>query len=235
MTRRLLTATAALGLLLGACDLIPSSGGIEFPPVGDLWVEYGTLDTAIAPVTLLAEGGAPQGGYTWTLAPGSQYPSGLTVDQNGVFQATGPRVLPTSGTFKMKVTAGSNSATSPSYRVRVRNWGTGPVPTALFQQWDPYGVDPSALELIDGKAGEGYGASLYVTGGTPPYRWAEDLSYAQRTSLASVGLAIHATKGVVWGEPFSSASGKTVRFRVIVTDAENETAIYQPVYTIHIE
>jgi len=227
---------AAFLLVAGlSCNLFSSSGSIEFPPIGDLYVNYSTRDTNLVPVTLLAEGGAPQGGYTWSLAPGSQFPSGVTVDQNGVFKATSAHVLPQSGSFKMKVTAGSASATSPTYRVVRMNYGAGPSPWAILQQWDPYGVDPSALALMDAKAGEGYGASLYVMGGTPPYHWAEDLSYTGRTDLSTVGFAIHATKGVVWGEPFASASGTTVRFRVVVTDAEGETAAYEPVYTIHIE
>jgi hypothetical protein len=53
--------------------------------------------------------------------------------------------------------------------------------------------------------------------------------------LSSVGLTLSPTTGVVWGEPFSSASGKTVKFRVVVTDSDGETAVYEPVYTIQIE
>jgi hypothetical protein len=226
-----------LAVMLLSCGIFGSSGGgIEFPPVGYLVISYNTSQTVVDPITLLAEGGAPHGGYTWSLASGSQYPSGTTVDPlTGVFHATGGPVSLQATSFKMTATAGSNSATSKSYVVKVMNYGSGPVPTAVLQQWDPYGVDPSALELADAKAGKGYGASLFVLGGKPPYHWAEDLTYVGRTDLSSVGLTLGPTTGVVWGEPFSSASGKTVRFRVIVTDADSDIAVYQPVYTIHVE
>jgi len=238
MKRRLAVIATVFGLaaLLPSCNIFSSKGKIEFPPVGYLIINYSTMDTVVVPLTLLAEGGAPHGGYTWALASGSHYPSGTTVDPlTGVFHATGGPVALQAGSFKMTVSAGSNSATSKSYLVQLWDYHSGPSPSAVLQQWDPYGVDPSALELADAKAGEGYGASLFVMGGTPPYQWHEDLSYSGRTDLSSVGLSISQTNGVVWGEPLSSASGKTVKFRVVVTDSDGETAAYQPVYTILVE
>ena len=238
MKRRIvLMGLLGLTVMLLSCGIFgSSSGGIEFPPVGYLIINYSTQDTIVVPMTLLAEGGAPQGGYTWSLASGSHYPSGTTVDPlTGVFHATGGPVDMQGGAFKMTATAGSNSATSKFYVVQLWDYHGGPSPSADLQQWDPNGVDPSALELANAKAGKGYGASLYVMGGRPPYHWAEDLSYAGRTDLSSVGLTLSTTNGVVWGEPLSSASGKTVKFRVIVTDSEGETAVYQPVYTIQVE
>jgi len=238
MKRRMaLSGLLGLVVMLLSCGIFGSSGGgIEFPPVGYLIINYGTQDTIVVPLTLLAEGGAPHGGYTWQLASGSHFPSGTMVDQlTGVFHATGGPVSLQPTSFKMTATAGSNSATSKSYLVQVANYHSGPVPSAVLQQWDPYGTDPSAFELADAKAGKGYGASLFVMGGEPPYHWAEDLTYVGRTDLTSVGLSLSATNGVVWGEPFSSASGKTVKFRVIVTDSEGETAAYEPVYTIQVE
>ena len=237
MKRRMaLSGLLGLVVMLLSCGIFGNGGGIEFPPVGYLIISHGTSQTVVDPVTLLAEGGAPQGGYTWTLVSGSHYPSGTTVDPlTGVFHATGGTVSLQPTSFKMTATAGSNSATSKAYIVKVMNYGSGPVPSAVLQQWDPYGTDPSAFELADAKAGKGYGASLFVLGGEPPYHWAEDLGYAGRTDLSSVGLTLSPTTGVVWGEPFSSASGKTVKFRVVVTDSEGETAAYEPVYTIQIE
>jgi hypothetical protein len=165
---------ALLGLLglavtLLSCGIFGGGGGIEFPPVGYLIISSSTSQTVVDPVTLLAEGGAPQGGYTWALASGSHFPSGTTVDPlTGVFHATGGTVSVQPTSFKMTAPAGSNSATSKAYIVKVMDYGSGPAPTAVLQQWDPYGVDPSALELASAKAGNGYGASLFVMGGTPP-------------------------------------------------------------------
>ena len=233
---KILLAPAVLLLLLGlSCSLFNSSGDIEFPPVGYLIISYNTDTTIVNAQTLLAEGGAPLNGYSWTLASGSTYPAGTTVDAlTGVFKPTGGAVTHTAGTFKVHVTAGSNNGTSGSYTVKVMDYGTGPVPSAILQQW-PTDVDPSALELIDAEPGKGYGASLFVLGGTPPYYWREDSSYSAGTDLSTVGLSIGYTNGVVSGTPPSSASGKTVRFRVVVRDATGDVAAYQPVYTINIQ
>ena len=46
--------------------------------------------------------------------------------------------------------------------------------------------------LPDAAAGQRYGASLFVLGGTPPYYWTEDLTYAGRTDLSSVPIAVSA-------------------------------------------
>ncbi|MFO7650371.1 MAG: putative Ig domain-containing protein [bacterium] len=228
-----LTALALVPLLLLSCNLFDSSKKVTFQPQNDLYISYGTMGTNVDAVTLLAAGGEPLNGYTWTLSGGS-FPSGTTVDPlTGVFKATGGAASHTGGTFTMTATAGSYSG-SKKYTVRAVNYGSGPVPAAIFQQYDQYGVDPSALILPDAAAGKRYGASLFVLGGTPPYYWSEDLTYAGRTDLSSVGLTIHRTNGVVTGTPPTSASGKTVRFRYIVTDSEGETAIFEPVYTINI-
>ena len=233
---KILLAPAVLLLLLGlSCSLFNSSGDIEFPPVGYLIISYNTDTTIVNAQTLLAEGGAPLNGYSWTLASGSTYPAGTTVDAlTGVFKPTGGAVTHTAGRFKVHVTAGSNNGTSGSYTVKVMDYGTGPVPSAILQQW-PTDVDPSALELIDAEPGKGYGASLFVLGGTPPYYWREDSSYSAGTDLSTVGLSIGYTNGVVSGTPPSSASGKTVRFRVVVKDATGDVAAYQPIYTINIQ
>lgn len=228
-----LAGLAAVVLLFVACDLFPSSGSIEFPPIGSIDISYNSDTTIVDAVTLLAEGGGPLNGYTWTLASGSTYPSGATVDPlTGVFKPTGGVVSRTPTTFKMKVTAGSYSATSPAYTVRVTNYGTGPVPSAVLQQWPP-GVDPSALELADAEAGKPYGASLYVLGGAPPYYWVLDTQYSN--DLATAGLTVSSTTGVVSGTPFSSASGSTLQFRVIVTDSEGSIAAFEPVYSIDVK
>lgn len=232
--RRLGLTLALLGLaLLLSCNLFDSSKRVTFQVQNDLYINYGDDTTFVVPVTLLAAGGEPLNGYTWKLTDGS-YPSGTTVDPlTGVFKATGGLVAHTGGTFTMSCVAGSYSGTK-TYRVRAINWGSGFVPWAILQKYDPYGVPDSILVLPDAEVGKRYGASLYVSGGTPPYYWSEDLAFAGRTDLASVGLSIHRTNGVIAGTPPSSASGRAVRFRYTVTDADGDTAVYQPVYTINV-
>jgi hypothetical protein len=232
--RRLGAILVFLGLtLLLSCNLFEGSKRITFPVQNDLYIMYGDDTTFVVPVTLLAAGGEPLNGYTWKLTGGT-YPSGTTVDPlTGVFETTGGIAAHTGGTFTMSCVAGSYSGTK-TYKVRAMNFGSGIVPWVLLQQYDPYGVPDSILVLPDAQAEKRYGASLYVTGGTPPYYWSEDRSYTGRTDLASVGLSIHRTNGVVAGTLPASASGRAIRFRYIVTDADGDTAIYQPVYTINV-
>lgn len=227
------TALALAVLLLLSCNLFDAPKRITFPAQGDLYIHYGDDTTFVVPQTLLAQGGGPLNGYTWTKVEGS-YPTGTTVDPlTGVFKATGGVVARAGGTFKMTATAGSYSGTH-EFRVRAMDWGSGFVPWMILQQYDPNTVDPSVLTLADAQAERDYGASLFVCGGTPPYYWTEDRSYAGRTDLVTVGLSVQRNTGVVVGTPPASTSGKTVRFRVIVTDADGDTALFAPVYTINI-
>lgn len=229
----LLAALAAGAVLLVACDIFPGDGGIQFPPAEPLYIAYNNERTVVWPVTLLAEGGGPLNGYTWSLASGSSFPSGTTVDPlTGVFKATGGTVSRTPTTFKMTVTAGSYTATSPPYSVVTMNYGSGLVPTALLQQYQP-DVDPNVLQLMDAEPGKAYGASLYVLGGTPPYRWLVNTVYSN--DLGNAGLSVSPTTGVVIGTPFSSAAGQTLRFKVIVTDARGDTAVFEPIYSIRVK
>ncbi|MFO7639616.1 MAG: Ig domain-containing protein [bacterium] len=228
-----LAGLAAVAVLLVACDVFPADGGIEFPPIGAIYINYNNERTVVDPVTLLAEGGGPLNGYTWSLASGSSFPAGTTVDPlTGVFKPTGGTVSHTPTTFRMTVTAGSNTAISPPYSVVMMNYGSGLVPTAILQQWPPE-VDPSALQLMDAEPGKAYGASLYVLGGTPPYRWMVNTIFSN--DLGNAGLSVSPTTGVVIGTPFSSASGQILRFKVVVTDARGDTAIFEPVYSIRVK
>ncbi|MGA8849072.1 MAG: Ig domain-containing protein [Dehalococcoidia bacterium] len=104
-------------------------------------------------------------------------------------------------------------------------------PEALFQQWQ--GVPSFALD--DANANKPYGASLFVMGGIPPYSWSEDTSYSGRGDFDLSGLTIDQSSGIVRGTPFDSASGKTLKFRVIVKDSAGDTAISGPVYTITVK
>src|SRR5881394_3765923 len=67
----------------------------------------------IPPVTLLAQGGAPLSGYTWTLATGSTFPQGVTVNPGtGIFYGTGQPLIAGSHTFAMTVSDGATAVTA---------------------------------------------------------------------------------------------------------------------------
>jgi hypothetical protein len=116
---------------------------------------------------LLAYGGAPLSGYTWTLAPGSTFPPGTTVvPLTGVFKGSGGTVVPGTYFFDMVVSDGSRTATR-TFQFNVETASGGSLcGKALFQQ-----SVLSSINLPHAKAGRPYGCSLMVWGGTPPYTW----------------------------------------------------------------
>jgi hypothetical protein len=88
---------------------------------------------------------------------------------------------------------------------------------------------------MDGTANKAYGASLYAMGGTPPFSWKLDASYAGSVDLTNAGLSIDGTGGIVRGTITNSAAGKTIKFKVVATDKTGTVAAFSPVYTIVIK
>ncbi|MGD9497834.1 MAG: hypothetical protein AB7Y46_16145, partial [Armatimonadota bacterium] len=136
----------------------------------------------VVPQPLLATGGSPFSGYTWSLASGSSYPPGTTVAfLTGVFSGSGNGL--TAGrtyTFDMQVSDGTSTATG-TITLEVRPVpANGIVPIPVFQQ--PMGVP--VINLPDAQANRPYGASLLVLGGEPPYSWFEDATYPGRGDFA---------------------------------------------------
>jgi hypothetical protein len=177
--------------------------------------------------TLLAYGGAPLGGYTWTVASLSALPPGTHVDPlTGIFHSSGGILLPGTHTFDMTVSDGSTTATGTF--TFVVNTGEI-VPIAVFQQ-----PAVSSIPLPDANTGYGYGASLWVIGGEPPYSW-----YLATGELPP-GMVIDQASGVVRGTPFSSAAGNTYSFTITVRDKTGEEAsivgpgLQPPTYTISV-
>lgn len=113
---------------------------------------------AVNPLTLLAWGGSPISGYTWTPANGSTFPPGTTVDAlTGIFHGNGSLV---SGNYSFTMTVSDGSTTaSATFPFTVTDDYVNPPASTPFEQ-----LNVSTLALPDAKAGAGYGASLYADG-----------------------------------------------------------------------
>jgi hypothetical protein len=215
-------------LLLSGCDL--GQGGTELRILAGQTLA-GNIDSLslapyVCPQTLLAVGGDPHNGYSWSC---SRYPAGTTVTAGtGVFTSTGGSLVKGRQKFTMTVSDGTSTASAEFTFSVVKLW---PAWEILLQQ-----MNVAAFDLGEATAGKPFGASLFAMGGTPPYTWSEDLSYTGRSDFDASGLVIDANDGVVRGTPLSSASGKILRFAVMVRDAEGEVAGgnrgIDPVYSI---
>ena len=196
-----------------------------------------TGTSRVVPQTLMAAGGSPFAGYTWSKPALSSFPMGTTVvPLTGVFVGTGGSLIAGKHTFTVEVYDGTSTATG-SVTLYVTTASSAPsdgvpgvgCPTAILQQY------PSvSFALDDAHANKPYGASLFAMGGTPPYSWSEDITYSALSDLTAAGLTLDAAKGIVRGTPFNSSSGKTLKFRVIVRDNAGDTSS-GPVYTITVQ
>lgn len=180
--------------------------------------------------TILADGGNPLSRYTWSLELSSSPSAGITI-VNGVVNrqgnsSTGLNVGTT--TFKVTVSDGSVSRTEAIDLV-VTDYTPGF--SAVFQQLS------DNFQLKDAEANQPYAASLFAMGGTPPYSWKLDATYAGSKDLTNAGLVVDGTGGIVRCTSFNSASGQVINFKVVVTDkgGAGDIAVYSPVYTIKIK
>lgn len=187
--------------------------------------------TDVAAQTLLADGGTPLRNYDWSVEASPTPPSGYIFwPQSGIIDRTSGGTSANgltvgTKTFKVKVSDGSCSVTES---VDIIVTGYTPGPSAIFQQLS------SPFTLVNADANKAYGASLFAMGGTPPYSWSLDATYAGSADLLTAGLSIDAAGGIVRGTVLNSAAGKTIKFKVKVTDATNAVAVYSPVYTINV-
>ncbi len=228
----------SMAILLNSCDKDEDSNNnagstlrILKSPQGEYQTLSANIDgngyTNFNAQTILADGGNPLHNYTWSLDMSSNPPSGVTIDPlTGVINRLGTSSTGLSvGTKSFKVTVSDGSATRTEF-VTLNVTGYTPGPAAILQQLS------GSFQLVDGEANKPYGASLWVTGGTPPYKWQLDSSYSGSADLTSAGLTVEGNGGIITGTINNSAAGKTINFKVIVTDNNNETAVYSPVYTI---
>ncbi len=68
-------------------------------------------------------------------------------------------------------------------------------------------------------AGKGYGYSLYVIGGTPPYQ-----NWAVTSGSLPPGLSLDQARGVVRGTPLSNTAGQTYTFTVSAADSSGQVS-----------
>jgi len=203
-------------VLLSGCNL-GQGGGTKLKILAGQTVA-GNIDSHsnvsyVCPQTLLAVGGDPHNGYSWSC---SKYPAGTTVwPLTGVFVSTGGSLVTGKQKFTMTVSDGTSTA-SADFTLNV---------VKIYPAWEIIlGQLTAPFDLGEATAGKPFGASLFAAGGTPPYTWSEDLSYTGRSDFDVSGLVIDANDGIVRGIPFTSASGKTLRFRVLVRDNEGTVA-----------
>jgi hypothetical protein len=169
----------------------------------------------VNPVILLAWGGTPSSGYTWTRSTGSTFPAGTTVDAlTGTFHILpGGTLVSGPHNFDMTVSDGSTT-THAAFSFNVEEVNGSPPAVTPFEQ-----LNLSTFALPDARAGVGYGASLYADGESPTYHNWQVVSGA----LPS-GMFLDQARGVVRGTPFTNAVG-SYSFQVDVVDGTNTHAL----------
>lgn len=195
-----------------------------------------TGESHVGPQTLMAAGGSPFAGYTWSTP--SFPPMGTTIAPlTGVFSSNGGALITGQQPFTVEVYDGTSTATG-SVTLNVVTASSAPsggipmpgCPLTVLQQYPA-----NSFALDNAVVNKPYGASLFAMGGTPPYSWSEDTSYSEREDFDLSGLTIDQSRGIVRGTLLNSSAGKTLKFKLIVKDSAGETAIYSPVYTITVQ
>lgn len=180
------------------------------------------------PQMLMAEGGNPFHTYDWSIDAGSNPPSGVSVGSiDGIVirsSTSGTGFAAGTTSFGIKVSDG-DKVRSETVSLHITNSSVSPV--ADVQQ-----LPLTEFKLMDGKVGQPYCASLFVMGGTPPYTWAIDTSYP--SNLESFGLSLTPIYGLIKGTIPGTISQYDLSFRVVIRDSKGKTALFNPIYKIHI-
>ncbi len=90
------------------------------------------------------------------------------------------------------------------------------------------------VKLLDVDPGAATNHTVVTFVGTPPYYWKLDDTYQGSAELTNAGLVVDRTAGIVRGTIGNSASGKTINFKVVVTDSSGKVAVNNNVYTIKV-
>ncbi len=184
------------------------------------------------PFAVQADGGNPLSHYTWSLDPSSNPPLGLTINSfSGVIN-----ILSHSNTglqkgyssFKVIVRDGNSTATG-TITLYVS------ITTDTFTTLIPLSQILESQTLVNGKANKAYAATLLAMGGVPPYKWQLDQTYSGSSDLTNAGLTVDNANGLVRGTVLNSAAGKTIKFKVKLTDATGKTSPKQALYSIKID
>lgn len=238
-----ITFLLALGFLLTACkkDNDDADGKTCVDQGSALRVTTapsGQLQTITANVTpegiltwnpqlLMADGGCPLNSYTWTKGSSGDFPVSVNISNNGTVTWNNP---PSGNTItkdyystSVEISDGTSTQTGQIGLIITRYSFN---PTAVLQQVS------GSFELVNGHPQKTYGASLFVTGGKPPYQFAIDDSFAAGSNLNLVGLTLGATSGVIHASKLNANVGDVIKFRARVTDSEGETC--SGVYEIEI-
>jgi ELWxxDGT repeat protein len=181
--------------------------------------------------SLRAYGGSPFSGYTWTLATGSTFPFGTTVDPlTGIFHGNGGQVVLGTHQFTMVVSDGTHTASATfTFTVGPPDDPSIGCPADVFQQ-----PTAATIRLPDATVGRSYGASLIVTVGAGVSGGKLPLSWSLAGGQLPPGLSLDASRGVVFGVPFTSAADQTYSFTVAIRDADGKLAVNSPTYLISV-
>lgn len=182
--------TAVTGVTAGALE------GTSAPDITTTTLTNVPEDVAITPVTFGVTGGTAP--YTWTVAPGSTLPAGLSFSSAGVLSGT--PTTPGTYTWSVKVTDSTGGGTPLSDTQQLTLTIT-PTSAAL----DIQTTSLAAMEI-----GQTLSLQLVAIGGTPPYTWSVNTG-----STLPVWLTLSPT-GLLVGTP--DVNG-TFNFTLKVTDA----------------
>ncbi|MGH9581084.1 MAG: putative Ig domain-containing protein, partial [Terriglobales bacterium] len=187
----------------------------------DLGIEHGCVhedsngnlvDSIVYARTLIAVGGAPPGGfYSWSLAPGSAFPPGTTVETDtGIFRWNGGALVPGTYTFTMQVSDGVSLAEKAfTYTIDLAQDPPGGPPSfcgvTVFPPPFRQTFDTNSFTIPAAAPGQLYGVALFVKAGYSgtgsetgnlalPLTW----TLAQGGQLPP-GLTLNPSTGVVYG------------------------------------
>lgn len=194
---------------------------------------FGCIDDSgsyVIAESLVAVGGSPHPGYTWTLSNLSAYPPGTTVEPpTGIFKWSGGTLLPGQYTFDMTVSDGLTTAQGTfTFEVEdQRNGGLCACPADQLSQ-------SSVNYLPNATAGHAYGATMFVDAGCPKPKYLP-LTWSISAGQLPPGLTLDSSRGVIYGVPFSSAAGQTFDFTVHVQNGAGDASDSGDVYSITVE
>jgi hypothetical protein len=145
-------------------------------------------------------GSTCNGNQNWSVVDPQDFPSSLTLAQNG--EISGTPDTATTYNFTVQLSDGNGNLTTQALSLTI-NAGGGPLTITTGS-------------LPDATNGIPYNQTLMASGGTPPYSW----SIPNYSASLPFNLSL-ATNGVISGTPSTSAGG--YYFDVIVTDAASNT------------